>query len=99
MGASEEVMDRLSEDDIAYLAEAMKEQGGAREAVGAMAIRQLQSDNAALRADVERLRDALKLYDNALNEALAIIGGEYGDHYGPLADMVAAAQLAALGAS
>lgn len=32
------------------------------------------------------LREALKLADAALTEAEAILGGEYGDHYGPLCE-------------
>ena len=32
------------------------------------------------------LREALNLADDALTEAEAILGGEYGDHYGPLCE-------------
>jgi hypothetical protein len=41
-------------------------------------------DEAEARA--ERLEAALRLADDALTEAEAILGGEYGDHYGPLCD-------------
>jgi len=38
------------------------------------------------KARAERLEAALRLADDALTEAEAILGGEYGDHYGPLCD-------------
>jgi predicted metallo-beta-lactamase superfamily hydrolase len=50
-------------------------------------------------AEVERLRAALALYDDALTEAEAIFGGEYGDHYGPMCEMAFSARAARKGQS
>lgn len=41
-----------------------------------------------LRARNKRLEEALHLAVRALAEAEAILGGEYGDHYGPLCEMM-----------
>ena len=48
-----------------------------------------------LEAQVDFLKDGLKLYENALDEAEAIFGGEYADAYGPLFDMAMKARRAA----
>lgn len=47
--------------------------------------------------EVERLRDALSLYDSAISEAEAILGGEYDMHFGPFFDMVQKAREALAG--
>jgi hypothetical protein len=43
---------------------------------------------AELEAENERLREVLESADNALLEAEAILGGEYGDHYAPLCSLI-----------
>jgi len=37
---------------------------------------------------IDTMRDALDLYEAAIKEAEAIMGGEYGEHYGPMFDLV-----------
>lgn len=44
--------------------------------------------------EIARLRDALTLFDAAISEAEAILGGEYSLHYGPFFDNVCAARAA-----
>lgn len=40
-----------------------------------------------LTAEVSALRKALEEYETALDEAEAIFGGEYADHYGPMFEL------------
>jgi hypothetical protein len=56
------------------------------------------STNEKLTAENARLREALDAADSALHEAEAVLGGEYGDHYGPLCEKILKlrSQLAAL---
>lgn len=49
-------------------------------------------DTVYTRVQVEAMVAA---YETALEEAEAIMGGEYGDHFGPFAEMVMAAREAA----
>ena len=44
----------------------------------------MQTERDALRATVARQSEALKCANSALTECEAILGGEYGDHYGTL---------------
>lgn len=48
------------------------------------------SDDARIEAEIKLAKavEALGLADDALYEAEAILGGEYGDHYGPLCEMM-----------
>ena len=46
----------------------------------------------ALQAERKAGWVALTLYEDALTEAEAIFGGEYGDHYGPMCEMAFAAR-------
>ena len=43
--------------------------------------------NNALLARIKELEEVLDLYETALNEAEAIFGGEYADHYGPMFEL------------
>jgi len=49
-------------------------------------------ENLTLKAERDALRAALDLYEDALTEAEAIFGGEYGDHFGPMCEMAFSAR-------
>lgn len=51
-------------------------------------LQDLAAELAEARAQEAALRKALDDADSALTEAEAILGGEYGDHYGPLCEMM-----------
>ena len=48
----------------------------------------------SLRSELARKEEALKLFDDAIEEAEAILGGEYSLHYGPFFEFVDAARAA-----
>jgi hypothetical protein len=48
--------------------------------------RDLEDQRDALQAKLDKAMDTLRLADDALTEAKAILGGEYGDYYGPLCE-------------
>jgi hypothetical protein len=54
----------------------------------ATSIEALTEQLEAARADTKKAVEALRMADTALYEAEAILGGEYGDLYGPLCDQI-----------
>lgn len=82
MGRSDYVIDAL----VTQLDEARAELAHLRQMEELLIARsnRMQTERDALRATVARQSEALKCANSALTECEAILGGEYGDHYGTL---------------